>query len=86
MSKYFPVRFDGVSLCDCEPLWKQILLVSVYEWDETPYGLTIRIGKTDLAKEFHEKCEGDCGCQHKTGPGWFVRRGQRPTQMQTQSP
>jgi len=26
------------------------------------------IGKTDLAKEFHEKCEGDCGCQHRTGP------------------
>ncbi len=43
MSKYFPIKFDGVSLCDCEPLWKQILLVSVYEWDETPYGLTIRI-------------------------------------------
>jgi len=44
------------------------------------------IGKTDMAKEFHENCEGDCGCQHKTGPGWFVRRGQKPTPMQTQSP
>ena len=44
------------------------------------------IGKTDLAKEMHDGCEGDCGCQHKTGPGWFVRRGQKPTPMQTQSP
>lgn len=44
------------------------------------------IGKTDLAIEFHERCEGDCGCQHKTGPGWFVRRGAKTPLMQTQSP
>ena len=44
------------------------------------------IGKTDLAKEMHEKCKGDCGCQHLTGPGWFVRKGQKPTPIQVQSP
>jgi hypothetical protein len=42
--------------------------------------------KYALAGTFHDKCEGDCGCQHKTGPGWFVRRGEKPKPMQTQSP
>ena len=22
-----------------------------------------------LASNYHRKCKGDCGCQHKTGPG-----------------
>jgi hypothetical protein len=44
------------------------------------------LGNTGLAKEMHENCKGDCGCQHKTGPGWFVRRGVKPPTMQTQSP
>jgi hypothetical protein len=43
MSKYFPVKFDAVDVCDSKPLWKQLFWVSLYEWDETPYGLTIRI-------------------------------------------
>jgi hypothetical protein len=38
------------------------------------------------AIECHEACEGDCGCQHKTGPGWFVKRGAKVPTMQTQSP
>ena len=38
------------------------------------------------AKVMHEKCEGDCGCQHKAGPGWFVKRGVKVPPMQTQSP
>ena len=37
------LKFDGIEVCSLEPLWKQILWVSVYEWDETPYGITIRI-------------------------------------------
>ena len=39
----WPIKFDGVAVCDTEPLWKQVLWVSFYEWDSTPYGLTIRI-------------------------------------------
>jgi hypothetical protein len=34
------LKFDGIAVCSLEPLWKQILWVSVYEWDETPYGMT----------------------------------------------
>ena len=37
------LKFDGVAVSSLEPLWKQILWVSVYEWDETRYGMTIRI-------------------------------------------
>jgi len=37
------LKFDGIEVCTLEPLWKQILWVSVYEWDATPYGMTIRI-------------------------------------------
>jgi hypothetical protein len=42
-SNYFPVKFDCITLCDFEPLWKQILGVYIYEMDSTPKGLTIRI-------------------------------------------
>jgi len=38
------------------------------------------------AENFHDKCKGDCACQHKTGPGWYVKAGAKPTLMQTQSP
>ncbi len=38
------------------------------------------------AKVMHDKCEGDCGCQHKTGQGWVVKKGTRIPQMQVQSP
>ena len=38
------------------------------------------------AENFHDKCKGDCACQHKTGPGWYVKAGEKPTLMQTQSP
>ena len=41
--KYWPIKFDGVQVNKDEPIWKQILWVSVYEWDEYPYGMTIRI-------------------------------------------
>jgi len=44
------------------------------------------LGQYDKAEEMHGYCKGDCVCQHKTGPGWVVRKGQSPTLMQTQSP
>jgi hypothetical protein len=37
------LKFDGVSVCSLEPLWKQILWVSVYEWMKLHMALTIRI-------------------------------------------
>ncbi len=37
------LKFSSVQVSILEPLWKQILWVDFYEWDETPYGLTIRI-------------------------------------------
>lgn len=43
MSNFLPIKYDGVSLCDSEPLYRQLFWVSLYEWDVTPYGLTIRI-------------------------------------------
>lgn len=43
-------------------------------------------GNYDKAEEMHGYCKGDCTCQHKTGLGWVVRKGQSPTLMQTQSP
>ncbi len=42
--------------------------------------------KYALAESFHKNCKGDCACQHKTGPGWYVKAGAKPTLMQTQSP
>ena len=39
----WPIKFSDIKVCDMEPLWKQLFWVSFYEWDETPYGLTIRI-------------------------------------------
>lgn len=38
------------------------------------------------ALERHEECEGDCGCQHKTGPGWYVGANAKAPLMQVQSP
>lgn len=51
------------------------------------FGATFNV-KEDYkaAAKFHKKCKGDCGCQHKTGPGWFVKRGVKVPPMQTQSP
>ena len=43
-------------------------------------------GKYEKSEELHGFCKGDCGCQHKTGPGWYVRRGVKAPLMQTQSP
>lgn len=28
-----------------------------------------KIGQFKRANNMHKKCKGDCGCQHKTGPG-----------------
>jgi len=42
------IKFDGVATYSKEPLFKQILWVSIYEYDETPYGMTIRILGTDF--------------------------------------
>ena len=39
-----------------------------------------------LAKTTHEYCEGDCGCQHKTGQGWVKPSGSKVMLMQIQSP
>ena len=44
------------------------------------------LGQINLAVELHQSCKGDCACQHKTGPGWFIKAGQKPKPMQTQSP
>ena len=43
-------------------------------------------GNYDKAEELHEYCKGDCGCQHKTGPGWFVKRNEKAPLIQVQSP
>jgi hypothetical protein len=43
-------------------------------------------GNYDKAEELHEYCKGDCGCHHKTGPGWYVKAGEKPKPIQTQSP
>ena len=41
--------------------------------------------KTKDAKDFHNNCKG-CECQHKTGVGWFARKGEVVPPMRTQSP
>ena len=43
-------------------------------------------GKYNFAEKFHQNCEGDCGCLHKTGPGWYVKAGEKAKPMQSQSP
>ena len=53
---------------------------------ECKLAATFNASDEEAAEDMHKKCEGDCGCQHKTGPGWFVRRGVKPPLMQTQSP
>ena len=37
------LKFDRIEVSTLEPLWKQILWVDFYEWDDAPYGLTIRV-------------------------------------------
>jgi hypothetical protein len=37
------IKFSNIEVCTLEPLWKQILWVDFYEWDEAPYGMTVRI-------------------------------------------
>ena len=49
ISNYFPIKFRNIQLIDNEPLWKQIIGLYVYEWDETPNALSIVI----LGFEFH---------------------------------
>lgn len=44
------------------------------------------LGNYDKAEELHEFCKGDCGCHHKTGAGWYVKAGEKVTQMRVQSP
>ena len=43
-------------------------------------------GNYDKAEELHQYCKGDCGCHHKTGPGWYVKVGEKPKPVQSQSP
>ncbi len=38
------------------------------------------------AENHHNKCEGDCGCQHKVGTGWTKRADTKVPLMQIQSP
>jgi len=40
----------------------------------------------DKAEELHDLCKGDCPCQHKTGPGWYVKANAKAPLMQVQSP
>lgn len=35
------------------------------------------LGNTSLAKDMHDNCKGDCGCQHKIGPNWFIKKGKK---------
>ena len=44
------------------------------------------LGQYDKAEEMHGYCEGDCVCQHKTGPGYVKRDGTKVPLMQTLSP
>jgi hypothetical protein len=46
------------------------------------------LGHLKRASHWHNKCEyeGDCGCQHKTGPGYVRRGDSKVPLMQTQSP
>ena len=37
------LKFERIEVSTLEPLWKQILWVDFYEWDDAPYGLTIRV-------------------------------------------
>jgi hypothetical protein len=41
--------------------------------------------KIKQAKNKHGACWG-CECQHQTGTGWFVRKGEAVPPMRTQSP
>ncbi len=43
-------------------------------------------GNYDKAEELHGYCKGNCGCQHKTGPGWYVKANAKAPLMQVQSP
>jgi len=44
------------------------------------------LGHYKRAANCHLKCEGDCPCQHKTGPGHIRRAGEKIEIVQTQSP
>ena len=44
------------------------------------------LGNYDKAEELHGYCKGDCPCHHKTGAGWYVKVGEKATQMRVQSP
>ena len=43
-------------------------------------------GKYAFAEKFHENCEGDCTCLHKTGAGWYVKANEKAPLIQVQSP
>jgi hypothetical protein len=44
LSNYFPIKFANVELIRNEPLWKQIIGLYIYEWDEqAPNGATVYI-------------------------------------------
>jgi hypothetical protein len=43
-------------------------------------------GDLTKAKKNHKQCEGDCGCQHQTGPGWYVKANEKAPLIQVQSP
>jgi hypothetical protein len=50
LSNYFPIKFRNVELIVNEPLWKQIIGLYVYEWDEeAPNAASLFI----LGFEFH---------------------------------
>lgn len=49
-------------------------------------GFNNSIGKIDMAEEMHKNCKGDCGCHHKTGPGWYVKANEKAPLIQVQSP
>lgn len=44
------------------------------------------LGHHKRAANYHTKCEGDCPCQHKTGPGHIRVAGEKIEIVQTQSP
>ena len=49
-------------------------------------GVAQSAGSYDSALLLHQQCKGDCPCQHKTGAGLVVHRGEKVPPMRTQSP
>lgn len=45
-----------------------------------------KLNQFKRAKNMHNKCKGDCNCQHKTGPEYGKRAKEFAEPMRTQYP